>query len=212
VAYAQSVTVDEDGSTGVTLTADDPEGAPLTFSVVNPPAHGELTGSPPDLTYWPAADYAGSDSFTFKASAGGDESNAATVSITVTPVNDAPVARAQNVTLDEDGSLGVTLAATDVDGEALTYTVVTGPTHGTLSGAGGSLTYTPFANYHGSDGFTFVANDGTVDSAEATVSITVTPAGEPAKGGCGCGTSGDVAPLGALLMGMLRLQQRRRNG
>jgi len=212
VANAQSVTLGEDASTAVTLTATDPEGAPLTFDVVTQPAHGTLTGTAPDLTYTPAADYHGADGFTFKANDGGADSNVATVSITVTPVNDAPVAQAQSVTVGEGASVPVTLAGTDADGDAMTYAIVMAPAHGTLSGTGAEFTYTAAVGYAGADAFTFVANDGTVDSAEATVSITVTahdePAGEPA-GGCGCATSGDVAPLGALLLGTLGLRRRR---
>ena len=63
----------------------------------------------------------------------------------------------------------------DVDGSALTYRVVGSPSHGTLEVHGADLTYRPAANYNGPDSFTFVANDGTVDSAPAMISITVTP-------------------------------------
>ncbi len=98
---------------------------------------------------------------------------------TVSHSNRAPVATAQAVTTAEDAPVGVTLAGTDADGDALTYTVVTPPTHGTLSGTAPTLTYTPAANYHGSDAFTFTAHDGTVDSAPATVAVTVTPVNDP---------------------------------
>ncbi len=84
-------------------------------------------------------------------------------------VNHTPTATAQSVTLDEDTTKTITLAGTDPDGDTLTYTVVTAPTHGTFAGG----VYTPNANYNGSDSFTFKANDGTVDSAPATVNITV---------------------------------------
>jgi len=71
---------------------------------------------------------------------------------------------------------GIVLTGSDVDGNALTYAIVTGPAHGTLSAvSGANVTYTPVANYNGADTFTFKANDGTVDSAPATVSISVTP-------------------------------------
>ena len=102
------------------------------------------------------------------------DSNVATVTITIAAVNDAPVANAQNVTTNEDTARSVTLTATDVEGSALTYTVVAGPAHGTLTGTPPALTYTPAANYSGADSFTFKANDGALDSNVATVSITVT--------------------------------------
>ena len=103
------------------------------------------------------------------------DSAVATVSITVTPVNDAPVAVAQSLSTAEDTALPVTLAGTDVDLDALTYTLVTPPANGTLSGTAPNLVYTPNANSNGADSFTFTVNDGTVDSVAATVSITVTP-------------------------------------
>ena len=174
VAEDQSVTTDEDTAIGITLVATDVDGDPLTYAVVAGPTHGTLSGTAPDLTYTPALNYTGSDSFTFKANDGTVDSNVATVTITVTAVNDAPVAADQSVTTAEDTAKAITLVATDVEGDTLTYTVVAGPTHGTLSGTAPDLTYTPALNYTGSDSFTFKANDGTVDSNVATVTITVT--------------------------------------
>jgi len=74
----------------------------------------------------------------------------------------------------EDTAKPITLTATDVDGDALTYSIVTPPAHGTLSGVAPNVTYTPVPDYNGSDSFTFKANDGTVDSNLATVSIALT--------------------------------------
>jgi hypothetical protein len=95
------------------------------------------------------------------------------VSITVNPVNDPPVADNQAVSTPEDTLLVVTLTASDVDNDPLTYAVGTGPAHGTLSGTAPDLTYTPAAGYNGPDSFTFHVNDGALDSNVATVSITV---------------------------------------
>src|SRR5207245_171915 len=113
------------------------------------------------------------DSFTFKANDGALDSNVATVAITITPVNDAPVANAQSVSTNQDTAKAITLTATDVDGDPLTYAVVAAPTHGTLSGTAPNVTYTPTAGYFGPDSFTFKANDGALDSNIATVSLTV---------------------------------------
>ena len=84
--------------------------------------HAERHGAA--LTYTPAANYNGPDSFTFKANDGTVDSNVATVSITVTAVNDAPVANAQAVTTDEDTAKAITLSGDRRRGSALTYTVV----------------------------------------------------------------------------------------
>src|SRR5262249_53358433 len=121
-----------------------------------------------------AANYNGSDSFTYKVNDGSLESNIATVAITVVAVDDAPVAADQAVTTDEDTAKAIVLAATDVDTvTALSYSIVVGPTHGTLTGTAPNVPSTPAANYNGADHFTFKANDGSLDSNVATVSITV---------------------------------------
>src|SRR5207253_10737798 len=97
----------------------------------------------------------------------------ASVRIEVAAVNDPPVAAAQSVTTNQDTAKAITLTASDVDGDPLTYAMVTPATHGTLSGVAPNVTYTSAAGYFGPDSFTFKANDGTVDSAVATVSLTV---------------------------------------
>src|SRR5262249_17319843 len=63
-AVSQSITIAENTSTGITLTGSDPQGLSLTFSVVTSPAHGTLSGVAPNLSYLPASNYFGSDSFT----------------------------------------------------------------------------------------------------------------------------------------------------
>jgi hypothetical protein len=92
VADAQVVTTAEDTAKAITLTSSDIEGSARTYSIVIQPAHGTLSGISPDLTYTPTLNYNGEDSFTFKVNDGELDSAAAIVSITVTPVNDAPVA------------------------------------------------------------------------------------------------------------------------
>ncbi len=175
VADDQVVATDEDTLVAITLTGSDPDSDPLTFSVVNAPAHGLLSGVAPDLTYTPDADFNGADSFTFVANDGLVDSTPATVAITVSAVNDAPLANAQAVSVAEDAAVAITLSGADVDGDALTYTLVDPPLHGTLSGVAPDLTYTPNADYYGADSFTFLVNDGMLNSAPAAVSLTVTP-------------------------------------
>jgi hypothetical protein len=100
---------------------------------------------------------------------------AQTFTITVLPVNDAPAAESQSVTVNEDSTVAITLTATDVENDPLTYVVLTAPAHGTLTGNGANLVYHPNTNYFGPDAFTFKANDGQADSGVATVTITVNP-------------------------------------
>ena len=178
VATAQEISVEEDGSVGITLAGTDVDGDALTYTVVTQPSHGTLSGSAPNLTYTPNANYNGNDALTFTVrDSGGLTSSAATVSIIVLPVNDAPVATAQAVSLNEDASLDIALTGTDLDGDALTYSIASQPSHGSLDfdDDTGVVTYTPNADYNGSDAFTFTVNDGTVDSAPAMISITVEP-------------------------------------
>lgn len=287
------VTTGEDVPLPLTLTGNDVDGQPLTFAIVTPPTRGTITGTSPNFTYTPDENTFGPDSFTFKASDGQLDSNTATVSITVTPVNDAPVTwfdvfsinedtvltvtasrtillndsdlhggaaaennnpltatladapahaasftfnpngtftyqprpdfygfdsftylavdalgavsepetvliavravndapvgAAQSVTTLEDVPRSIHLQSTDADvtfassvnpGPAPhdsdpSYTIVTPPQHGTLTGAAPHLIYTPAADYHGTDSFTFTVSDGLASSAPATVSITV---------------------------------------
>ena len=95
-----------------------------------------------------------------------------TMILTVLPINDAPVALADTVTTDEDSEHSGILAASDLDGDTLTFSVLTNPTYGTLSLGGDSYTYSPAENYNGSDSFTFIASDSAL-SDTAMVSITV---------------------------------------
>ncbi|MEO7100167.1 MAG: Ig-like domain-containing protein [Luteolibacter sp.] len=175
VATGKTVTTAEDTPLAIALTASDANGDALTYSVVTSPTKGTLSGTAPNLTYSPAADFNGTDSFTFKANDGSLDSAVATVSITITPVNDAPSAVAKTLTTAEDTALSVVLSGSDIDGNPLTYAVVSSPVNGTLSGIAPNLTYLPTTNFNGSDSFTYRVNDGSVNSAIATVSITVSP-------------------------------------
>jgi len=174
-ATPQNVTVNEDSSNNtITLAGLDSDGNTLSYTVETQPSHGTLSGTAPNLTYTPTANYNGDDSFSFKVNDGLVDSATATVSITVSSVNDTPTATPQSITVDEDSSSNaITLAGVDSDGDTLSYTVETQPSHGTLSGTAPNLTYVSTANYYGDDNITFTVNDGTVDSATATVSITV---------------------------------------
>ena len=105
-----------------------------------------------------------------------EDANVDNVKLVATSLsNQAPVADGQSVATDEDVQIGITLTGSDADGDLLTYAIATQPAHGTLSGSGANQTYTPDPDYFGSDSFTFVANDSTVNSTPATVSITVAP-------------------------------------
>ena len=175
VANNQSRSLNEDGSRAVTLTASDVDGNPLTYTIVTLPAHGTLTGTAPSVTYVPAANYHGPDSFTFKVSDGSLNSNIATVSLTINSVNDAPVAQAGSFTTPINTPHTGQLVATDVDGNSLTYFISTQPSKGivTVNPSTGTFTYTPLPGRTGTDFFRFKANDGTVNSSAARIDIRI---------------------------------------
>jgi hypothetical protein len=94
--------------------------------------------------------------------------------------NAAPVAASQSVAVTYQTGKAITLSATDPNGDPLTYAIVAAPAHGTLSGTAPAVTYTPAAGYSGADSFTFRANDGSLSSNVATVSLSVSSPGNRA--------------------------------
>jgi VCBS repeat-containing protein len=160
---------------------------PAWSPTISQPAHGAVVvNADGSYTYTPAANYNGTDSFTYRVTdADGGQSNIATVSLTITPVNDAPVAVDDAYVTGEDAALvvaapGVLGNDSDVDGQALTASVITGPLHGNLTlNSDGTLTYTPATAYDGPDSFTYRASDGSLFSNTATVSLTVDSVNDP---------------------------------
>jgi hypothetical protein len=196
-----SLSVAEDGQASATLSGTDEEGDILAYSIVSSPSKGTLTGTPPNLTYRPATDATGSDSFTFRANDGALDSAVATVSVTITPVNDSPLAIAKSATVQEDGQVAITLSGTDADGDSLTYAIVSAPSKGTLTGSAPALTYRPAANLNGSDSFTYRVNDGTVNSGTVTVSISISAVNDTPVANAQTLTVAEDSPLSVALSG-----------
>ena len=190
-AGGDGYTLFEDGTLSVTTAnglllndtdIDDDALVVLTTPVVNA-SHGALVlNLDGTFTYTPNADFHGTDSFVYRVSDGQGGTDDATVTITVTPVNDVPTAVDDVYSITENGTLSVTTANglvlndTDVDGDTLLVlpTPVTGPSHGTLIlNADGTFDYTPDADYHGTDAFVYRVDDGRGGTAEATVGITI---------------------------------------
>jgi hypothetical protein len=168
----------EDSSVAFTLTGSDADGDALGFTVVSAPTRGTLSGTAPNLVYTPAPDYSGGDSFSFVVGDGKTQSAAATVSIGVAAVNDAPTAAADSATVVRNSSavsIAVLSNDSDVDGDALTVVAVTQPANGSVSIApdGRSVRYTPRRNYRGNDVFTYTVSDGRGRTATASVVVTV---------------------------------------
>jgi hypothetical protein len=173
-----AVTTMEDTPTPVVvpLTAADPSAVILT--VATPPSHGTLTGRGPTWTYTPAANYNGPDSAVVKA-ADSHGSSTAVVTITVTPVNDAPVANPDSFATGFGTPLTVSQAMllandTDVDSTTLHVTSVDAMAdgHGTPTMSGSDVVFTPESLYAGSARFTYTISDGML-TAVGTVTVTV---------------------------------------
>jgi hypothetical protein len=186
----------------VNLGGSDPETCELTFAIVTSPTHGTLgsiannactAGSPntdtATVTYTPAAGYSGGDSFTYTVNDGTDTSSPATATLTVS-ANTAPTANATSKTTAQNTPATVNLSGSDPERCQLTFGIVNTPAHGSLGAitdnacvAGtpntdsATVTYTPDNGYSGPDSFTYTVNDGTVASAQATASLTVSAAG-----------------------------------
>ena len=169
-------------ATGVLANDVDPNGDTLTAELRTQPAHGTITfNSDGSFTYTPETGYQGSDSFTYVATDGVNESNVAVVTITGVELQNTPpqaIPDSYSVTgggqLVTDATTGVLQNDSDADGDSLTAVAKSQPSHGTLTlSDDGSFTYTPEASYLGTDSFTYVANDGIADSSEVTVTIDV---------------------------------------
>ncbi len=173
VANDQSLTTPEDTTLNITLTGTDTEGSSLLYGVSLAPSHGTLSGTAPNLVYTPAANYTGSDSFVFGIS-DGFYRDYATITINVTPVNDRPVAQNGTVTTPEDTAVLINFVASDVETSSLIYGISEQPLNGVLSGSGSSRTYTPNANFVGTDTFVFGVSDGFF-RAYGTITVNVTP-------------------------------------
>jgi VCBS repeat-containing protein len=194
VAAADTYTTAEDtiltvAAPGVLGNDSDPDGNPLNAVPVSGPSHGTLAlNGNGSFTYTPASNFNGSDSFTYRASDGTLTSNPATVTISVTAVNDTPTADDDAYSTTEDTTLtvnapGVLGDDSDPDGNPLSAVLLSGPSHGTLTlNANGSFIYTPAADYDGTDSFTYRASDGTLESDQAKVTITITATNEEPTG------------------------------
>ncbi len=173
VANSQSVEVDEDSRINIILTGSDPENDNLTYKIVNQPTNGKLEGEPPKVIYTPKPDFNGDDSFTFVVNDGRLDSQPAKVSIKVNFVNDPPIANEQSITINENSLIKIILSASDPNGDPITYKIVNKPSNGILIGTPPELTYKPNYGFSGEDIFTFIANDGNLDSIPADIKITV---------------------------------------
>ncbi|MDI1243114.1 MAG: tandem-95 repeat protein [bacterium] len=169
----QRVSVGEDGSKAFRLTGNDPDSPVLNFQLTSQPSNGTLSGVAPDLIYTPHANYHGTDSFTFRVNDGQFFSEIQTIPIDVSPVNDIPVATARTASAITKTATQIQLFATDIDGDAVTASLVSAPANGEVTISGLFATYTSRSDFVGQDTFTYRVFDGTAFSGAATVTVTV---------------------------------------
>lgn len=207
VAAANSLTTAEDtaGTVSVLGNDTDVDGDTLSLTANTNGANGTVSCTPSGAcTYTPATNFNGADSFTYTVSDGQGGTDTATVNVTVTSVNDAPVAHDNALTVAEDGSGQVAVLSndSDPDGGSLAVSANTDAAHGAVTcTAAGTCTYTPVANFHGLDSFTYTVGDGQGGSATASVAVTVTAVNDPPVAGANSLTvaedgSGEVGVLG----------------
>ncbi|MCP4491460.1 MAG: S8 family serine peptidase, partial [Gammaproteobacteria bacterium] len=137
---------------------------------------GSLTFDPNGVFDFIAEGQVEQDNFTYTID-DGISTDTATVSVTIDGINDAPVAADDFGTTAEDNAITLNLLAndSDIDGDILSVISLTQPANGTVVNNGSDVTYTPNANYNGSDNFSYTVSDGSVEGEPATVTITVTP-------------------------------------
>ncbi|TWT70923.1 Ig-like domain-containing protein [Crateriforma conspicua] len=189
VAVDDTASVDEDSSVVISVLDNDDDGATnesdtLSITAVGTPSNGTaIDNGDGTITYTPAADFFGSDSFTYTITDGTD-TDTATVTVTVNPVNDGPVATDDTALTEQDTPVAINVLANDSagpanEGDSLTITgIASGPSNGTAQVSGNQIVYTPNTNYFGSDSLTYTVTDGT-ETATATVNITVTDVLDP---------------------------------
>ncbi len=159
----------------VTLAFLDPDGpGPHLFTIEAGPSNGTLGGVAPDLTYTADGGFTGVDSFSWSVCDSLDDSAPAAVEITVGS-NQPPSADDFSLLISIDTPVLVPFAshASDPDGPEPTIVIVTPPSHGQLTQAGGDWTYTPDSGYSGPDSIAWQADDGAARSASATVAISI---------------------------------------
>jgi len=201
VAHAITLlTTMEDTPIAVNLSAHDADGDSLSYTVNLSGELGVLTGDAPNFTYTPKENISDvTDTLEFNVSDGELSSETIVFSIHITSVNDAPVGGLHTLWLEEDTNVSVFLNGSDIDGDSITFNILSMPSNGVLSGIIPELVYTPNANFSGNDSFTYEVLDGTTTSGSITVNITVAEMPEPLppeeEAGGSEGNSTDGAPI-----------------
>ncbi len=175
VAIDATYQTNEDVPVITIIEASDEDGDQLNYTITQAPLFGMLSGEAPNLTYTPNTNFSGVDSFAYIANDSEEDSNLATVTVTVNSVNDQPTANNQTLTLNEDTLINLILLGDDIENSVLTYSVTKAPMFGVLTGNPPNIQYKPNPNFNGLDKFNFTVSDGELVSKIAEVVINVLP-------------------------------------
>ena len=167
------ITLKEGQSVGFSLSGHDAENTPLTYMLLSHPSFGQLSGTLPDLIYTPNDGFFGKDFLSFQVDDGNNKSDKAIVQLIVSPDNDPPVVENFTISLLENTPEPITLTGTDPNNNPLSFSILNHPKHGELTGDLPNITYVPHNNYSGVDKFSYIANDGYVNSLAGQVLIIV---------------------------------------
>ena len=173
VAFAQRIELTEGTAYPLTLTGFDQDGDALEYFVNDARLAGTITGTAPDLVYTDGVD---GDLLIYEVSDGITFSDSRSIQFFVVPppaVNNRPAANNQTYNVLPGTGVALTLTGTDADDDNLTYRLVNSPVNGVLSGSAPNFTYAAPVTATGVDSFTYVVNDGRIDSSPATVMINV---------------------------------------
>jgi hypothetical protein len=196
---------DEDTSNTFSLVGNDRDGDQLTFSIIDQPSNGQISGTSPNFTYVPNSNFNGYDSFTFQANDGTSDSKIQSFSIQINSIEDAPTVNDNSINVVEDTPTTIPLSGLDDDGDTLSFTVIESTANGNLLWTGTDFIYTPYAQYNGQDSFTFKAvevNSPRLESNIGTISISINAVNDvPVAGNAIQSTSVEDSPVSITLIG-----------
>ena len=175
----------------------DPDADPLTVTTASAANGTVVINANGTITYTPNVNFNGTDTITYTISDGNGGTSQATVTVTVAPVNDPPVAKPDTATTAEDTPVSVAVLAndTDLDGDPLAVTAATAPNGTVVINPDGTITYTPNADFNGTDTITYTISDGKGGTSTSTVTIVVAPVNDPPVAANDAATTNEDAPV-----------------
>lgn len=205
VADSDSATTAEDTPVTINILGNDvdPDGDPLTVTAASA-SNGTVVINPDGtIAYTPAANFNGTDTISYTISDGQGGTSTSSVTVTVTPVNDPPVAANDTASTNEDTPvrIGIIGNDSDLDGDPLTVTSATAANGAVVVNADGTITYTPNANFNGIDTISYTISDGRGGTATATVTVTVAAVNDPPVAVADTATTAEDTPVTVNVLG-----------